>query len=307
MPATLSVLTVCTPDTVTMYRTTMAGPLDSIPVLFTEIRTEASTAEIAIWTIAVCTLAYATALVAVRRNRRRGAASDSSTVGWDAVRVAALVSMFTILAVQVATSGWLTGADAATLGWFVAHRSPAVTTTAVVVTTVGGPAGTAMIGVLAAAALSWRRRSLLPGAFLIVTVGAAAIASTVVKNILDRARPPAVTQLVAETDFSYPSGHVTGIVALVGALFVVLGTAHRSAVRTAIAVLAAAVVVTIVAVTRLYLGVHWLSDVLGGALLGGVVVVAASLILHAVAARRTAASQGPSASGKDQRFAATTA
>jgi undecaprenyl-diphosphatase len=72
--------------------------------------------------------------------------------------------------------------------------------------------------------------------------------------------------LVTETDFSFPSGHVTGTVALVGATLVVV-TFTRT--RARVAALALAVfVVTLVAGTRLYLGVHWLTDVVAGAIFG---------------------------------------
>ncbi|EID81392.1 MULTISPECIES: phosphatase PAP2 family protein [Rhodococcus] len=259
---------------------------DAIDLVINEVRTEAATAEIAIWMLTVGVLAYTVALGAERWNRRRGDSTVTTVCGWGAVRVAALLLMFTLLAVQVRLSGWVTGADTATLDWFVAHRSPGVTAAAVVITDAASPVGVALVAVVTAALVSWRRRSWEPGVLVVGIVAVAAAASTIVKMIVARSRPPTASQLVTETDWSFPSGHVTGIVALAGALLIVTGAGLPGRARGALAGTLAVLVVVVVAATRLYLGVHWLTDVLGGALLGGAVVAAGSCAVTALAARR---------------------
>jgi membrane-associated phospholipid phosphatase len=72
---------------------------------------------------------------------------------------------------------------------------------------------------------------------------------------------------------SYPSGNVAGTAALMGALLLV----YRGSVRPLL-VVAAPVVVGIIAVTRLYLGVHWLSDTIAGTLVGAFFVLGALLV-----------------------------
>ena len=183
-----------------------------------------------------------------------------------------LAAAFAALAYQVRTGGWLTGADPAVLGWFTEHRSEWVTGPAIAVTDAGGPAGTIILAVVIGAVLSRRARSLIPALILIGTVGAAALASTVTKFVVGRARPPIVSQVLLETDHSFPSGHATGAMALFTMAAVMFGYALPPTRRALLLVLAA-VVTVVVAVTRLYLGEHWLTDVVGGILLGTLAAV----------------------------------
>ncbi|MFG1781493.1 phosphatase PAP2 family protein [Rhodococcus oryzae] len=266
----------------------MSHTLDAVRMLVTEVHAEESTAEIAVWTITVAAVVYIGTLALDRRYRNRDGRGSSVVLGSGVTRVTMLLAVFALLAVQVHFAGWLTGADAPTLDWFVQHRSPGWTTAATYVTKAGGPVATVVVAVVSAVVLSMRSRSLLPGAVLVGTVGAAAAASTVVKTVVERPRPAPATQLLTETDFSFPSGHVTGTVALVGALVVVLGAGHRPLIRSVMAC-AAGVFAATVAVTRMYLGVHYLTDVFGGALLGTAAVVAGSIVATTLAKRRTPA------------------
>jgi membrane-associated phospholipid phosphatase len=189
-----------------------------------------------------------------------------------ALQSTGLATAFVALAYQVRVGGWLTGVDPAVLGWFTEHRSDWVTGPAIAVTDAGGPAGTIILAVVIGAVLSRRARSPIPALILIGTVGAAALASTVTKSVVGRARPPIVSQVLLETDHSFPSGHATGAMALFTMAAVMFGYTLPPARRALLLVLAAAVTVA-VSVTRLYLGEHWLTDVVGGMLLGGLAAV----------------------------------
>lgn len=271
----------------------MSGTLDTVRVLVTEVRTESATAEVALWTISISVAAYVGAVVAGRKARGRGADALSAVRGWGAMRFAALLAMIALVTVQVSAAGWLTGADAATLDWSLAHRFGAVTSAAVVITEAASPVGLAVIAVATAALVSWRRRSWGPGMLIVGTVVAAAAASTVTKMIVGRSRPSAAAELVTGVDWSYPSGHVTGIVALAGALWVVYGASVRTTSARVGVGAAVVFVVTVVAGTGLYLSECWLTDVFAGVLLGAAVATAVSVVAAVFPVRHLPAASVP--------------
>lgn len=111
------------------------------------------------------------------------------------------------------------------------------------------------------------RRSWLP----LVTIGLTMLLSSgamvLVKNILDRQRPPLVDRLVHETTFSFPSGHSTGIAALCVSIFLACYVVLNRRARWILGILLG-LLMLVVACSRLYVGVHWGSDVLAGLTLG---------------------------------------
>ena len=188
--------------------------------------------------------------------------------------VAVLVSLFVALGFVAHDAAAGTTLDHAVLAWMVNHRHPGLTSLAIAVTNAGSPVGVAVIAVVAAA-VSWRRvGSVRPAILILATLGVAGTISTLTKMIVGAHRPAQAVQLVVETDPSFPSGHVTGTLALLGALAVVICHHNGRAVSAAVIALAAAATVA-VALTRLYLGVHWVTDISGGLLLGAAAVVGA--------------------------------
>ncbi len=103
----------------------------------------------------------------------------------------------------------------------------------------------------------------------------------VVKPLVGRSRPPEALHLISVSGFAFPSGHATAAIAVWGAVAVVL-TAGRSGRLKAIAWVGAALIATLVAFSRVYLGVHWWTDVVAGMSLGGAwlcLVVVVSLLV----------------------------
>jgi membrane-associated phospholipid phosphatase len=203
-----------------------------------------------------------------------------------ALLVAGLLTALTGLAIGVHTHGWVTGFDAGTTSWFIAHRSHGFDVAASVIADLGSPAKTAATGLICAALLSWRARSVIPGVVVIGTVGAAALAETALKAVVERHRSPAEAAKIGigiGSD-SFPSGHVTGTAAVLGIIAVSVGMARSRTVRAWLAGSAVGGVL-IVAVSRLYFCVHWLTDVIGGALLGAVFVTLSAAVFGALHAR----------------------
>lgn len=121
--------------------------------------------------------------------------------------------------------------------------------------------------VLVATIASIARRAVARAVRLVLCTGVGAALATVLKVIVDRPRPPTSYALVHATGLSFPSGHAMNSTVVYGALMLlfVAPTAGRSRVAVATAT---AVAVALIALSRLVLGVHYLSDVVGGLVLG---------------------------------------
>jgi undecaprenyl-diphosphatase len=202
--------------------------------------------------------------------------------------VCGLLIAFATLAIQISDNGWLTGGDGSTHSWFIVHRTHSMDIAALVITDLGSPVAAVTLAVLIGARVSWRARTAHPVVVMVATVGAAWAVSTTMKLLVGRARPPIQTQQVLETNYSFPSGHVTSTSAVVGITVAVLAIGRSRWVRAMLAALAA-LLITLVAITRLYLGVHWLTDIVAGAILGTTCAIIGATVLYTLDQRRSAA------------------
>ncbi|MEU6620933.1 phosphatase PAP2 family protein [Streptomyces litmocidini] len=127
--------------------------------------------------------------------------------------------------------------------------------------------------------LLWRRAFRL-AAWAAVTATAGGLAGLLVKNVVERARPHLPDPVAHAPGFSFPSGHAMTAFTSCAVLLLVLLPLVPRAWRPLPWVLAATAVLG-VGYTRVALGVHWVSDVVGGWLLGLAVVTATTLAFEA--------------------------
>ncbi len=192
-----------------------------------------------------------------------------------ALRIAAPLTALTGLTIGVQIHGWVTGLDATSTKWLQSHGTSEFDWAAWVITRLSSPVATAVAGVTCAALLSWRARSVVHGVVVIGTVTGAIVVETILKAMV--ARPPTPQELRSLSDYlypdgqSFPSGHVTAAAALLGIIAVCAGQGRSRTTRALLAGLVVAAVLS-VAVIRIYIGAHWLSDVIGGAVLGALSV-----------------------------------
>ncbi|HEY2764197.1 MAG TPA: phosphatase PAP2 family protein [Pseudonocardiaceae bacterium] len=118
-----------------------------------------------------------------------------------------------------------------------------------------------------------------PAVFLLASLGGAVTISTLIKLAVARPRP-AVPTLVHAVGYAFPSGHSTAAAAGWLSLALVLGARTDRWVRKVALVCAALVVIGLVGVSRVYLGVHQATDVLGGWTLGALWVLAIVVALR---------------------------
>ena len=137
--------------------------------------------------------------------------------------------------------------------------------------------------VLTAAFLLWKRRWEALTYWVLAMVGSQLLIGPV-KSLYARPRPPMA--LVETTGYSFPSGHAVAGAAVAVALVIVLVPAGPK--RRNLEILAAFFAVAM-ALSRVYLRAHWLSDTISGAALGAGVAIGAAALVHWVESRRTAA------------------
>ncbi|MBS3163450.1 phosphatase PAP2 family protein [Candidatus Woesearchaeota archaeon] len=113
-------------------------------------------------------------------------------------------------------------------------------------------------------------------AFLSITMLADALILLILKLLLEIPRP--ISNFITETDFSFPSGHATTTVVFFGILSYLIINKYKN-VNFEIA-LASFFMVLLISFTRLYLGIHWFSDVLGGIFLGEFILTGSLIIKH---------------------------
>lgn len=183
--------------------------------------------------------------------------------------------------------------DRPTLQAAKALRSPVTTTLVQAYTTLGGGVGMPILATVIAAglALSWRQWTPI---LLIAATAAGSLTLTVVgKSAVRRARPPLIDAVPPyEISASFPSGHTLNSVALAGTVaYLLVRRQHRRRTRI-LTVLGAAASAIAMGLSRVYLGHHWLTDVLVAWALGlawlTVVITAHRLLMTSRARRHNA-------------------
>ncbi len=164
---------------------------------------------------------------------------------------------------EVSEDDDLTRFDRRVLDVAVEHRSGWWDGVARNVTHLGDPWLVTAVVAVVAIVLTVRRRYHLAG-FVVLASGGAAVVSSVTKQVFDRARPPTSLWLGTAWGPSFPSGHATQSIACWGAVAVVACVLVRSRAARAAIIGAAVCIAVAIGATRVYLAVHWASDVMCG-------------------------------------------
>jgi undecaprenyl-diphosphatase len=169
--------------------------------------------------------------------------------------------LFGELAEDVVTGARITVLDVQLAHWFHSHATPGFTRAMLVVTHCNGILGGSLMGI-ALAVWFWRRHARYWLIVLLIAAPGGVVLNGVMKHIFQRARPHFDDPLLSLDTYSFPSGHTASATVFYGVLACYLiRRLHTWPARSAVAVAACAAVL-LVALSRMYLGAHYLSDVL---------------------------------------------
>lgn len=183
------------------------------------------------------------------------------------------VILFTALAQEVRDSETL-AFDEAVLRGINSYASPTLDSFVIVLTDFGDVIGVGVLTLLLTWLL-WRRHMRRRAATVIVGVVGAAALNVILKALFQRDRPELWERLVVETSNSFPSGHAMASSALAFAVIAVLwNTKYRWW-----AVVIGVVYTVVIGLTRLYLGVHYPTDIVAGWMVSGAWIAVVAFVL----------------------------
>jgi undecaprenyl-diphosphatase len=157
----------------------------------------------------------------------------------------------------------LVDVDIAVSRFLAAHTEPPFTAAMYVVSVAGSPVTVLLLSLILVLYFAWHRAWRFVVLF-VVGVGGAELLDVLLKIIFARPRPTLPDPLLVLTSYSFPSGHAMGSMAFYGLLaYVVIQRVSIWRWRVAVAI-ATVLLILLIGFSRMYLGVHYLSDVLAG-------------------------------------------
>ena len=186
-----------------------------------------------------------------------------------AVTAVTTLSVFTWLALTTSAETGLVPYDQGVTARAVDERHPALTIVMQVFTALGSTVGLTVLTAICASLLFMRGHR-VRALVLTVTMLGSSLLTVVLKEVFGRARPSTDTLLgFPASTTSFPSGHSFNTAVFAGLLAgMVLTSTAAATLYRALAIMAAAGATLLVGVSRVYLGYHWMTDVLAGWSLG---------------------------------------
>lgn len=151
--------------------------------------------------------------------------------------------------------------DQTILLWIHSWANPVLDRLMQIITRLNDPDVVSVIAAVALILLLWRRCYPEAKTFVINCAGGV-ILSYGLKSVFGKVRPDLWQSAIEEVSFSYPSGHALGSTVLYGFLAYLFATRfpHLSLLFYFIAI----ILIGAIGISRLYLGVHWPTDIIGG-------------------------------------------
>ncbi len=165
------------------------------------------------------------------------------------------------LAEHVMTGRPLTMVDQQLSAWLARNRTPALTTFFIIVTSFGSTA-VAVIVAVALGVYLLKRRQKYWFAATTLTIAGGTLLNRMLKLAFQRARPELDDPIRTFAGYSFPSGHTVAATVVFGAIALLLFVRVKSKRARVLVMLFASLLILMVGFSRIYLGAHYLTDVL---------------------------------------------
>ena len=157
------------------------------------------------------------------------------------------------------------------IGWFdnavynclYSLKSDTFTNIMKIITALSNPVTIIILTGLSLVGLIWQYKKSL---FLVGTIGGSTLLNVILKNIFRRARPEHY-RFIEETGFSFPSGHAMGSMSFYGFFIILVLNSKLSKTYKYIISIILGLIIFLIGISRIYLGVHYPSDIVGGYLI----------------------------------------
>jgi membrane-associated phospholipid phosphatase len=177
----------------------------------------------------------------------------------------AAVAAFAWIAAMVVTGGAVTAIDASVATWLHMHAMHPVTEAMIVISFLGAPSTLTAVTVVLCVMLS-RNRDYHRMVALATLVLGGNLLNYGLKLLIHRDRPPFEDPLLTLPTYSFPSGHAMASTVFYGFVVACVLTETQPRHRRHALIAAGILMIGLVCLSRLYLGVHYVSDILGGIL-----------------------------------------
>jgi undecaprenyl-diphosphatase len=182
------------------------------------------------------------------------------TVGF--LVLSAAIVLFSFIASDVAPGTTLTLIDARINVWLHTHNTALLTTVFLLISRLHSQLGIAIM-TLAICIYLWSRHQCYWVLTILLAVFGGMLLNVLLKNLFTRQRPDPNSPILLLKTFSFPSGHTMLAVVFYGTLAALAVSRLRDGKSRVLAIVTAILMIALVGFSRIYLGVHYLSDVLG--------------------------------------------
>lgn len=165
--------------------------------------------------------------------------------------------------------------------YIVSYRNPSLTSILTFITDVGDLTGYLVVSFLISAFFYWKFRNWRYIIELLSVLILASLSNVILKQIINRARPTEHT-LMELHSLSYPSGHSMSAMAFYGFLIYLCYLFKMKTWIKVLLISILSVIILLIGISRIYLGVHYPSDVVGGFIAGAIWVIFCAVLFHII-------------------------